>query len=179
VEQGFSALTVERVAERAGVARLTIYYQFGSKRELLEAMLDHIAERGQMMRLHDVFRSSDADRALAEFIGVFCGFWASDQVGLRRLRGWAHLEPAFEAEGRGRDEWRRQGLEQLVSRLQRQHGVPAESETREMIDLLHTLTSFETYDNLSVGGRSSDEIAGLLNRTARRLLGLPETPPSG
>jgi AcrR family transcriptional regulator len=177
VQEGFSTLTVERVAERAGVARLTIYYQFGSKRELLEAMLDYIAERGQMTRLHDVFRNPDPLGALDEFIAVFCNFWASDQVGLRRLRGWAHLEPAFEAEGRGRDQWRKQGLEELVSRLQQHYGVPAESETSEIVDLLHTLTSFESYDNLTAGGRSSEEVAALLNRTARRLLGL--VAPSG
>ncbi|HEX5567805.1 MAG TPA: TetR/AcrR family transcriptional regulator [Streptomyces sp.] len=40
-EQGFSATTVEEIAERAGVAKGTVYYNFASKNGLLEALLWH------------------------------------------------------------------------------------------------------------------------------------------
>ncbi|MFP8964284.1 TetR/AcrR family transcriptional regulator [Streptomyces nanhaiensis] len=40
-EQGFSATTVEEIAERAGVAKGTVYYNFSSKTGLLEALLRH------------------------------------------------------------------------------------------------------------------------------------------
>lgn len=60
-EQGFSATTVDEIAERAGVAKGTVYYNFKSKTELFEELLrfgvglltaslqeaaDHAAERG-------------------------------------------------------------------------------------------------------------------------------------
>jgi AcrR family transcriptional regulator len=38
-EQGFSATTVDEIAERAGVAKGTVYYNFASKNELFEELL--------------------------------------------------------------------------------------------------------------------------------------------
>ncbi|ONK15012.1 TetR/AcrR family transcriptional regulator [Streptomyces sp. MP131-18] len=40
-EQGFSSTTVDQIAERAGVAKGTVYYNFGSKTELFEELLRH------------------------------------------------------------------------------------------------------------------------------------------
>ncbi|WP_019545799.1 TetR/AcrR family transcriptional regulator [Streptomyces sulphureus] len=40
-EQGFSSTTVEEIAERAGVAKGTVYYNFSSKTELFEELLRH------------------------------------------------------------------------------------------------------------------------------------------
>lgn len=40
-EKGFSATTVDEIAERAGVAKGTVYYNFKSKTELFEELLRH------------------------------------------------------------------------------------------------------------------------------------------
>ncbi|MDT3399865.1 TetR/AcrR family transcriptional regulator [Streptomyces sp. B1866] len=40
-EQGFSATTVDEIAERAGVAKGTVYYNFASKTVLFEEVLRH------------------------------------------------------------------------------------------------------------------------------------------
>ncbi|AXK37182.1 TetR/AcrR family transcriptional regulator [Streptomyces armeniacus] len=40
-EQGFSSTTVEEIADRAGVAKGTVYYNFKSKTELFEELLRH------------------------------------------------------------------------------------------------------------------------------------------
>ncbi|MEU1046375.1 TetR/AcrR family transcriptional regulator [Streptomyces sp. NPDC005897] len=40
-EQGFSATTVDEIAERAGVAKGTLYYNFASKSVLFEELLRH------------------------------------------------------------------------------------------------------------------------------------------
>ncbi|MFD6417467.1 TetR/AcrR family transcriptional regulator [Streptomyces sp. NPDC060194] len=40
-EQGFSATTVDEIAERAGVAKGTVYYNFASKSVLFEELLKH------------------------------------------------------------------------------------------------------------------------------------------
>ncbi|WP_328912913.1 MULTISPECIES: TetR/AcrR family transcriptional regulator [unclassified Streptomyces] len=40
-EQGFSATTVDEIAERAGVAKGTVYYNFASKNDLFEELLRH------------------------------------------------------------------------------------------------------------------------------------------
>ncbi|MET8676520.1 TetR/AcrR family transcriptional regulator [Streptomyces sp. NPDC004647] len=40
-EKGFSSTTVDEIAERAGVAKGTVYYNFASKTELFEELLRH------------------------------------------------------------------------------------------------------------------------------------------
>lgn len=174
VAEGFTGFTVRKVAERAGVSRMTVYYQFGSKPDLLEALFDHLAARGRIDRLAEAFRQPDALDALAKFIEVFCGFWASDRVGIRRLRNWAALEPGFEETGRGREAWQREGIEVLVGRIRQEYGVPAEEAAADVVDVLHTLFGFESYDMLARGGRSGEEVSALLNRTARSVLGVGE-----
>ncbi|MBB2909835.1 AcrR family transcriptional regulator [Streptosporangium becharense] len=40
-EQGYTSATVEAIAERAGVAKGTVFYNFGSKEALFSALLEH------------------------------------------------------------------------------------------------------------------------------------------
>jgi len=42
-EHGFAGFTIDAVADRAGVARMTVYYPFDSKGALLDALLDALA----------------------------------------------------------------------------------------------------------------------------------------
>ena len=44
-DQGFTATTVDQIAERAGVAKGTVYYNFGSKAALFSALLEYGIER--------------------------------------------------------------------------------------------------------------------------------------
>ena len=57
-------LTVDAVARRADVARATVYYQFGSKTGLLEAVRDDLAEAGGMAELARVFTNPALDAAI-------------------------------------------------------------------------------------------------------------------
>ena len=49
--------SLEAVARRAGVARMTVYHQFGSLGGLLEGLCDSLAIAGGMNHLADAFRS--------------------------------------------------------------------------------------------------------------------------
>src|SRR5215470_14806578 len=93
VAAAYPGFTVDAVARRADVARATVYYQFGSKTGLLEAVCDDLAEAGGMAGLADVFTSPDAEAAIRGFITAFAGFWAADRVVMRRLRALAALDP--------------------------------------------------------------------------------------
>ncbi|MFC4910339.1 TetR/AcrR family transcriptional regulator [Actinomadura gamaensis] len=44
-ERGFAAASVDQIAERAGVAKGTVYYNFGSKSALFTALLEYGVER--------------------------------------------------------------------------------------------------------------------------------------
>src|SRR5256885_10017255 len=110
-----SRFTLDAVAHRAGVARATIYYQFKSKPLLVEAIFDDLAARGGLRGLPEAFARDDPVQSLDEFIAVFCRFWASDRVALRRLRALAVLEP--ELQEIARDPWRRQGVAAILGRM--------------------------------------------------------------
>src|ERR1700733_1338477 len=92
--ENFSAFTMDAVARKADVSRLTVYYQFESKSGLLEALYNEIAKRGDMERLAELFRKGgDPLQALREFIEVFARFWASDREVIRRLHGIGTIDP--------------------------------------------------------------------------------------
>jgi AcrR family transcriptional regulator len=174
---GISDFSMDAVARQANVARMTIYYQFGSRRGLLEALFDDLAARGGIGEdLATAFQRSDPVEALDGFVAAFVEFWATDRLVLRRLRSLAALDPDFEQGVRGRDERRRRGVQVLLERLAAHYGRPAPDEMDEAADLLYTLTSFETFDALAGDARTPEDITRLLRRLALAALGLHERP---
>src|SRR5438874_7970293 len=91
-----TSFSIDAVARRADVARMTVYYQFGSKRGLLEALFDSLAARGGLRGLPSTFRQTDPRVALDGLIDVFARFWSSDRLVLRRLRAMAALDPELD-----------------------------------------------------------------------------------
>jgi AcrR family transcriptional regulator len=168
---GYTDFTVDAVAREADVSRATVYYQFDSKAGLLEALFDDLAVRGRMTELADAFRESDPLAALDRFIEVLARFYASDRVLLRRLRGLAAVDRDFAAGIRGRDDRRRKGLSVLLGRIAQQRGCPLDIGFDRSVDVLHTLTSFETFDQLARRGRGTAEVADIVRRLSRAELG--------
>jgi AcrR family transcriptional regulator len=168
-EQHLPPFTIDAIAERAGVARMTVYYQFSSKRGVLEALFDSLANRGLMPHLTPIFHEQDPRRALDGLIGAFAAFWNSDRVVLRRARALASLDREFAASVRARDELRRGHLRSIVERLQAGK-PPGRTAPDAAIDTLHMLTSFETFDALLREGRSADEAIGIVRRLAGSLI---------
>jgi AcrR family transcriptional regulator len=162
--------SVEEVARRAGVARMTVYHQFGSLRGLLEGLCDSLAIAGGMTHLADAFRRPDPLEALDHFIAVFMGFWESDRPVLRALGALAALDPAFAAVLDERAGWRRKGVRALLERLAKQTGHPKAREMDDAADQLYMLTSFSTYDTLAGPKRSRERLTALVQRLARQLL---------
>jgi AcrR family transcriptional regulator len=171
---GFSGFSIDAVARQADVARMTVYYQFGSKIGLLEALSDSLAAHGGMEQLAAAFSRPDPLDALTEYIAVFSRFWNSDRLVTRRLRALAALDPDFEQVVRARDEWRRGGLRVIVRRLVEKYGRPAPAAFDETVDVLYTLIGFECFDTLAGSTRNLEEIAPVVQQLARSALGLAE-----
>lgn len=161
--------TIDAIAERAGVARMTVYYQFASKRGVLEALFDSLANRGLMPHLAPIFHEPDPRRALDGLIRAFAAFWNGDRAVLRRARALAALDREFAASIHARDELRRGHLRSLLERIYIK-GPPRNTPIGTAIDVLHMLTSFETFDALVREGRTSDDAIGLVRRLAASLL---------
>jgi len=115
---GAAAFSMEAVARQADVARMTVYYQFGSRRGLLEALFDDLAARGQLAEhLAAAFQRPIPLDALDGLIAAFVGFWAADRLVMRRLRSLAALDADFAQGIQARDERRRQAVRALLARL--------------------------------------------------------------
>jgi AcrR family transcriptional regulator len=162
----YATFTVDAVAKRADVARATVYYQFGSKAGLLEALCDSLAERGGMAGLAHAFTAPDPDDALRLLVTAFARFWGADRAAMRRLRALAALDPDVATVITARDERRRLALKTLLDR--RDDVVhPAHA-----LRVAHMLTSFETYDAL-LGARQRPAdavptVVGLILSAIRR-----------
>jgi AcrR family transcriptional regulator len=163
-DRNASAFSIDAVAQRANVARMTVYYQFKSKGNLLEALFDDFAERANMRDMRKVFQESDPVRALNVMVSVFCHLWETQGALLRRLNALAALDPEVDDALRERGSWRRDALTTIVGRL------PDLSGSDELIDILHALTSFETYDMLAAHRKGSNQVVKLLHRTAAALI---------
>jgi AcrR family transcriptional regulator len=145
--ESYTAFTVDAVARQADVARATVYYQFGSKAGLLEAVCDTLAEAGQMSELAAAFTEPDPREGLRRFIGCFGQFWSADRATMRRLRALAVLDPDVGAVISARDQRRQEGLTVLAGRLAGASVLAAEP--GHAVRALFMLTSFETFDALA------------------------------
>ena len=91
---GIRKFSLDAVAKKAGVTRLTVYNQFGSRRALMEAVFDERAARGGLYRIVEAMQDPDPQAALRLIIGIFCDFWNSDPGTMRLL----HAAGASDAE---------------------------------------------------------------------------------
>ena len=67
-EQGFDALTMTAVAERAGVTRRAVYMHFATRAELVSALFDHVAgAAGLEESLRGVWEATDGADALDQW----------------------------------------------------------------------------------------------------------------
>jgi AcrR family transcriptional regulator len=167
---GVSGFTVDAVAAQAGVSRMTVFNQFESKIGVLEALFDDLAARGLVERLRAAFTQPGPREALDELIAAFVHFWASDRTVIRRVRALAAIDTDFEQAVRARDERRRAALGNIIGQL----GETAP----DVIDTLHTLTSFETFDGLAGPTRGPEDVVRILRRLAQGLLGLDAEAPA-
>ena len=179
-EGAFHESTVEQVADRAGVARATVYQHFGSRLELVDAICDTFAVNPALLRLRETVELADPDAALAETISNSILFWSSEDAVLSQLYGVVAIDPAArELVDRQRTD-RRSELERLAHHLGSAGRLRAELDERRALAVLLVLTSYETFRELRQAPLSEPELTTTLQETARTLLlAERERPPIG
>ncbi len=164
--RGISGFSVDAVARKASVARMTVYYQFASRAGLLEALYEHLLARNETAQSSDALRKIDSLAALLEFIDVFIRVWSSDRVVIRRVHALAALEPAIAQSVQARNARRRHELEMILKRVRGQYGHPGFSKFSEALEIVYMLTSFESFDQLAGASRRPNEVADAIKRMA-------------
>jgi AcrR family transcriptional regulator len=166
--QSETDLSMEAIARRANVSRLTLYYQFNSRTGLLEALYDYLANRGNMRRVPEVFLEPDPAAAIDKLVSIFVGFWASDPVALRRLRAIAVLDPEIAKGIQARDARRAHIARELLKRMATAGRKKfTKQQPNAATTVLSMLTGFATYDALASAGHSQKEIIAIIARLAR------------
>ena len=174
----FREFSMETVAKVAGVTRLTIYHQFNSRAGLLEALYDFLARSANLgERIGEVFRTGNvAQQQIHYFIDVFMNFWASNREVIRRLHGLGAIDSEIGQGLRARNQRRSNAIRVLVDDHVRINYRYTPFQIPVMLDILHMVTSFETFDALCVGERSLEDVRKILVRMADQALGMWPPP---
>jgi AcrR family transcriptional regulator len=165
-DASISSFSLDAVAKAAGVTRLTVYHQFGSRRGLLEAVFDDIARRGGLNEIAGAMAMADPRAALDRLVEIFCAFWNRDPA-VGRLHEAMATDPEFAQALGERNERRRKAFKVLVGRIAAKSVSPRAR--RDAVDLIFALTSFAMFAMLS-RNRSSEEVCALIKSACRGAL---------
>jgi AcrR family transcriptional regulator len=160
-EASIATFSLDAVAKAAGVTRLTVYNQFGSRRGLLEAVFDDIARRGRLVRISEAMAMSNPRNGLEQLIEIFCDFWSGDAA-VGRLHDAMAIDPEFAQALLERNARRRQAVEELVRRMTRDAVSPVLQ--REAVDLIFALTSYAMFRMLA-SARPAKAVCDLIRVT--------------
>ncbi|HUQ80140.1 MAG TPA: TetR/AcrR family transcriptional regulator [Gemmatimonadaceae bacterium] len=167
--EGFS---IDAVARRAGVARMTVYNQFESKAGLLEALFDALAQRGPLAAMADIFKGPDPFIVLDEYVALFGRFWTLNRRTHRRLRAAALHDDELAAAIANRNDRRRRGVTEIVRRLgDRAQPTIARD---EVVNVIYVLLSFDTFDALAGDTRTPEQVAPIVGQLIRSVLQLKD-----
>ena len=147
-------VSVEKVAQDAGVARSTVYLIFGSRAGLFEALGRFLLERAGFHRIVEAVQLPDAREALRASLRAAVEVYADERDVARALSSMAQLNPeavggAFDVVDHGRAE----GVLHLANRLKEQGQLRPELTPEEAADQLWVITSFDTFDQLYTSRR--------------------------
>src|SRR5258705_11075391 len=166
-DTSIAAFSLDAVAKAAGVTRLTVYNQFGSRRGLLEAVFDGIARQGGLTEIPDAMAMADPLMALDRLVQIFCGFWNRDRA-VGRLHEAMATDPEFAEALLERNERRRKAVDVLIGRIAEKTASPRTR--RDAVDLIFALTSFATFAMLS-RDRAAGEVCRMVQSACRAALG--------
>ncbi|QVQ53748.1 TetR/AcrR family transcriptional regulator [Spiractinospora alimapuensis] len=179
---GFAKTTIAAIAEKAGVSAQTVYAAFGSKAEVLRAIVEQMEESADAeMWRGRVAEESDPRavlRACAEWVRAF---YSASMPQLLVAREVTAEMREMAAEGDAR---RRAGLVPLIDRLVGEGAIRRDLSTADAVDRAWLLTSLDIYLNATTTcGWSPEAYASwLADALAQQLLeppGSSEAPSSG
>jgi AcrR family transcriptional regulator len=154
--QGFAATTVDAIAQRAGVAVQTVYAVFGSKRAVLESLLDTIDSDAGLEALGRALADPHAGRqaaAVARFLRQLFTRGA-DVIAAGRAAGTS--DPALRALAARGIARHRKGMKQVAEGWAHLGALRADVSATEAADILNAITSYDVFQNLRGSGWTLD-----------------------
>ena len=169
---GYRPASIEAIAARAGVTRVTVYRHFASRGELFEAIAWDQIGRARLERLDAARAHPDVVEATRLFLHENCRLFADLGPILRAMLEVEREEPelavVLSVTYRGR---RLESLRQLAERVAASEHVAAGWTTDDVCDALTILTGIEAFEAItSQPGRTASDAADVLFSMARAFL---------
>jgi AcrR family transcriptional regulator len=152
---GYAATTIDEIADEASVSRETIFKAFGSKRQLLRLWVEReaagpdepvsIRHQQWIRQLHD---APDRRTQLTIVAAAVRGIHERTITGIEVMRAAAHADPEIAALWNDALRRRRQDVTTVTRVLMAGVQARPEHSSREVVDVVYTLTSPELYDLL-------------------------------
>ena len=165
------SLSLDAVARRAGVTRMTLYNQFGSKAGLLGELFDTLMERDAFGKMPAVYQETDVGLAFDQMVGILGRFYTDNRALLTRLVGASAADSALAEVVQGKNLRRRRNVEAILKRMPKGH-APAVAPS-ELLNVLDVLLNFETFTAIAGPSRTPKAIVPHMQRMIRGVLGLP------
>jgi AcrR family transcriptional regulator len=149
--EGVHVVGVDRIVERAGVTKASLYNTFGSKEELVRAYLDqHMRRRQEAIKRILAANKTPRDRLLAVFAELEGALAGSEFRGCRFIMAVAEARPGDASEEVAEDY--RAWLRNLFTNLAKEAGVRDYKQFGTQVSLL--------YDGAAVAARMDKDRKG-------------------
>jgi AcrR family transcriptional regulator len=178
--EGYPQASVDEVARLADVARATVYYQFGSKKGLIQALVEDIQRRAGQEAVVDSVEVVDPVDAMRQAFVMGSRFWAAERPLVHKLTGLAAVDADIRPILALAERDRLPLLARLVDRLAGAQLLAPSYSSDEALHVLWMLSSFEAFDQLFTGrGLPVEEVARLLGDLAVATLTQGRAGPAG
>lgn len=167
------SLSLQEVADEAGISRATIYNRVGTRRELLTAVFE---DQGRLIGYNRVLAAmslSDPSEAVAETVREGCRAWEVIPDAIRRTLALAALDEEIGELVAQFEAYRRSEIERLADRARPTTVADVWAENRSAG--LSLITSFSAYDHLRSTHKPAEAMRVLTQLASATLNPLPIT----
>lgn len=170
---GYGATSIERIAEKAGVAVPTVYAVYRSKRALLFALLDRADAQADVGGLRRDLQAAagDARKQLLHLVSFSCRFFARAADIVEIARGAGSTDEDLLALWREGEERRLRGQRPLTTAWSRAGALHKGLSAAEALDILWAMTGADHYRLFVVERKwSAERYEAWLGETLQRIL---------
>ena len=173
LNKGFADATIDAIASEAGVAAPTVYAAFGSKRGILQGLMERAAfSSGYADLVREAMRSDDPETRVRYAARIARRIFDSLRSESEVLRGATAVAPDFV---RAKERLRYERQAGLIKLLEEKSALRPELTLAAARDILWTLTSYEIHRCLVVERKwSADRYEKWLGDTLVRALLKPK-----
>jgi len=172
---GYENISLDRIADAAGVSRQTIYVQFGSKLGVLAAMVEEIENEGLQELLSALHGGTGPVETLHAAIPLDIDFMQKNSKIFRIFRAQGVSDPDFRTVLDERMANRLDSMRRVLEELQREGKLAAGWTVEEATDWLAAITGFHNYDELvNRRGWTLDQLKRRTLETVDMMLLAPE-----